>query len=315
MPVPTFEDIRLAHDRIRHHVHHTGVLTSSALNEMSLASLYFKCENFQKTGAFKFRGAMNAILSLSDDEARRGVATHSSGNHGAALALAARKRGISCTAVVPRNALRSKIEAMQAYGATVIFCEPDLKSREDGLKAVTDRTGAVFIHPYDNFYVICGQGTAAKELLEEVPGLDLLFVPVGGGGLLSGSLIAAKSLSPSLAVYGCEPAMADDACRSLKAGKIIPSVNPATMADGLLTSLSPLTFEIIRNHVKEILTVSEEEIVAAMKLVWQRMKIIVEASSAVALAAVMANKGLIRNKRAGIILTGGNVNLSNLPFG
>jgi threonine dehydratase len=312
--LPSFNDIQQAHERISGYIHRTPVLTSSGINEMTGITVYFKCENFQKAGAFKYRGATNAVLSLTDTEAAKGVATHSSGNHAAALALAARKRGIQCYVVMPRTAPKPKIEAVRHYGATITFCEPNLQSREETLKTIIEQTGAVMVHPYDNFRVICGQGTAAKELLEDEPGLEILLVPVGGGGLLSGSSLAAKSINPLIKVFGCEPANADDACRSFKSGKIVPSVNPNTIADGLLTSLSELTFTIIRKYVDDILTVPEESIILAMRLVWQRMKIIIEPSSAVAVAALIENRKILEGKRVGIILSGGNVDLTNLPF-
>jgi threonine dehydratase len=281
---------------------------------MLASTVFFKCENFQKTGAFKYRGATNAVLSISDLQASQGVATHSSGNHAAALALAARKRGINCYVAMPRTAPKVKIEAVIQYGAEITFCEPTLQSREDSLNAIIQKTGAAFIHPYNNFQVICGQGTAAREFLEEVPDLEVLLVPVGGGGLLSGTAVAAKAMNPAIRVFGCEPANADDAYRSFSTGKLVPSINPKTIADGLLTSLCDLTFQVILEKVETILTVSEETIVTAMQLIWSRMKIIIEPSSAVALAAVMENPELFRNKKAGIILSGGNVDLSNLPF-
>jgi threonine dehydratase len=313
-PVPVYKDIVQAHTRISGQIHHTPVLSSSGINEIAGLPIFFKCENFQKVGAFKYRGAVNAVLSLTDSEASKGVATHSSGNHAAALALAARNRGIKCYVVMPRTAPAPKIEAVRHYGAEITFCEPTLQSREDTLKIITDRTGSIVVHPYDNFRVICGQGTAAKELLEEVPDLDIIFAPVGGGGLLSGTAIASKSIKPDITVYGCEPANADDAFRSLKTGIIQPSVNPRTIADGLLTSLCELTFTIIRNNVDGIFTVTEESIVKAMELIWKRMKIIVEPSSAVTLAVILGNKNLFAGKRAGVILSGGNVDLKNLPF-
>ncbi|MBN1143435.1 MAG: pyridoxal-phosphate dependent enzyme [Bacteroidales bacterium] len=313
-PIPAFPDIRQAHERIAPHIHRTPVMTSSDLNELTGVSLFFKCENFQKVGAFKYRGATNAVLSLTDDEAKQGVATHSSGNHAAALALAARKRGIPCYVVMPETAPAPKIEAVKHYGAEITFCESTLKSREDTLSSIIEKTGAVVIHPYDNFRVICGQGTAAKELLEDISGMDCLFVPVGGGGLLSGSSISAKAMNPTIKVYGCEPLNADDACRSLKTGVLQPPLKPNTIADGLLTAMSELTFTIIKKNVDDIFTVSEDSIIKAMLLIWQRMKIIIEPSSAVAFAAVMENRDLIKGKRAGIILSGGNVDLLNLPF-
>jgi threonine dehydratase len=295
-------------------VHHTPVLTSESINAMLETELFFKCENFQKVGAFKYRGATNAVLSLSAEEALKGVATHSSGNHAAALALAARKRGIRCYVAMPRTAPPVKIEAVKGYGADITFCEPTLESREDTLAGIIRKTGAVFIHPFNYFPVICGQGTAAKEFLEEVPDLDMLLVPVGGGGILSGSAIAAKAMNPLIKVFGCEPLNADDACRSFHSGQIVPSFNPNTIADGLLTSLGPLTFEVIRQKVDDILTVSEESIILAMRMIWQRMKIISEASAAVTLAAVLENRGIFAGSKTGLILTGGNVDLMNLPF-
>jgi threonine dehydratase len=312
--IPTFQDIQLAHERIAAHIHRTPVLTSKNINSVTGADIFFKCENFQKVGAFKFRGATNAVLSLTENEASNGVATHSSGNHAAALSLAARNRGIACYVVMPRTAPKPKVEAVRHYGAEISFCEPTLKSREETLEVIAAKTGASVIHPYDNFLVISGQGTAAMELLEQSPGLDIIMAPVGGGGLLSGTALAAKSIHPHIKVYGCEPANADDAYRSFKSGKLMPSVNPRTIADGLLTSLSERTFSIIRRHVDDIFTVSEDAIVQAMFLVWQRMKIIIEPSSAVAVAALISNRGLFAGKRTGIILSGGNVDLLNLPF-
>jgi threonine dehydratase len=314
LSVPTFNDIRQAHLRITGHIHRTPVLTSAGIDSMLDASLFFKCENFQKAGAFKFRGATNAVLSLTEKESANGVATHSSGNHAAALALAAGTRGIACYVAMPHTAPKTKIEAVQHYGASITFCEPTLQSREDTLAEILLHTGATFIHPFNNSLVIAGQGTAAKEFLEDEPGLEVLLVPVGGGGLLSGSAIAAKSINPGIKVYGCEPENADDAFRSFRTGKLIPSVNPDTLADGLLTSLSDLTFEIIRSRVDDVLTVSEKSIVLAMRLIWQRMKIIIEPSSAVAVAVLLENKDRFSGKRVGIILSGGNVDLSNLPF-
>lgn len=312
--IPTFHDIQLAHQRIAAHIHRTPVLTSTSINAISGAQVFFKCENFQKVGAFKYRGATNAVLSLAENEASKGVATHSSGNHAAALALAARNRGIRSYVVMPRTAPRPKVEAVRHYGGEITFCEPTLQSREETLKGIVEQTGAYVVHPYDNFRVISGQGTAVLELLEQSPALDVVMAPVGGGGLLSGTALAAKSVNPLIKVIGCEPALADDACRSFKSGNLIPSVSPKTIADGLLTSLSERTFTIIRDRVDDILTVSEESIVRAMFLVWQRMKIIIEPSSAVPVAALLDNQGLFAGKRVGIILSGGNVDLFHLPF-
>jgi threonine dehydratase len=311
---PSYKDIQTAASRIAGMVHHTPVLTSSAINEMTGLEAFFKCENFQKVGAFKYRGATNAVLSLTAEQAARGVATHSSGNHAAALALAAKKKGIPCYVAMPENAPLVKIEAVKHYGAEITFCEPTLQSRENTLQEIIRRTGAVFIHPFDNFEVISGQGTAAKEFLEEVPALDILLVPVGGGGLLSGSSIAAKSIKPGIQVFGCEPSNADDAYRSFHSGKIHPSVKPNTVADGLLTSLSELTFSIIRENTDDIYTVSEASILYAMRLIWQRMKIIIEPSSAVPVAVMLEHKDQFAGKKVGIIISGGNCDLSNLPF-
>jgi threonine dehydratase len=308
------EDIRQAHKRISPFIHRTPVLTCRAINDMCGATLFFKCENFQKVGAFKIRGACNAVFSLSDGEARQGVATHSSGNHAAALALAARWRGIRAYVVMPENAPDVKRKAVAGYGGQIIFCEPTLQAREENLAEVVDRTGAAFVHPYNDDRVISGQGTAALELCEEVADLDVVMTPVGGGGLLSGTAIAVSSLSAKIDVIGAEPERADDAHRSFLAGRIIPVQNPDTVADGLRTSLGDLTFPVIRRYVKEIMTVSEEGIIEAMRLVWERMKIIIEPSAAVPLGALLIKGKDLSGKRVGIILTGGNVDLDRLPW-
>ena len=310
----TIDDIRQAADRIAGLVHRTPVLTCAALDAASGASLFFKCENFQKVGAFKMRGATNAVLSLTDEEAARGVATHSSGNHAQALALAAKLRGIPAHIVMPSNAPGVKRAAVEGYGAEIISCEPTLKAREETLAQVVARTGAAFIHPYDDDRIIAGQGTAALELLEEVPDLDVVMTPVGGGGLLSGSALATSAVAPGVRVIAAEPKGADDAARSLAAGMIIPSENPDTVADGLLTSLGRRNFPIIRKHVAAIWTVGDPEIIAAMKLIWERMKIIIEPSSAVCPAAVFEHAGEVAGLRIGIILSGGNVDLDRLPW-
>lgn len=311
---PLFQDIVAAHERIGKFIHKTPVLTSQSINTITGAKLYFKCENFQKVGAFKFRGATNAVLSLENENAKKGVATHSSGNHAAALALAARSARIKCYVVMPENAPRIKIEAVKGYGAEITFCEPTLEARESTLAKVVEQTGAVFIHPYDNLQVICGQGTAAKEFLEEIPELDIIMAPVGGGGLLSGTAITAKSINGNIQVIAGEPANADDAYRSFKSGTLISSVKPDTIADGLLTSLSELTFDIICSNVNDIITVSEISIISAMRMIWERMKIIIEPSSAVPVAAVYENPEQFHGKKTGIILSGGNVDLAKLPF-
>ena len=314
MHLPTYTDVETASDVIQRFAHHTPVLTSESINHITGAELYFKCENFQKGGAFKFRGAVNAVMSLSDEAAAQGVATHSSGNHGAALALAARKRGIAAHVVMPHNAPEIKKKAVAGYGAEIIFCTPTLEARESALAEVVARTGATEIHPYDNFAVIAGQGSAAKELLQEVGDLDLVLTPVGGGGLLAGTALSVYHLAPAAATIGCEPAGADDAYRSLIKGEIVPSTNPRTIADGLLTSLGRRNFAIIREKVDQIVTVSEESIIEAMRLVWERMKMVIEPSAAVPLGAILEEKTAVRNKKVGIIVSGGNLDLEQLPF-
>ncbi len=314
MKLPTFDDIRAAHERIRPYIHHTPVLSSKSINEIVGAELFFKCENLQKVGAFKFRGACNSVFSLTPEEAKNGVCTHSSGNHAAALALAARMRGIPAYIVMPENAPEIKKIAVAGYGAQITFCTPTLEARESTLKKVAAETGATEIHPYNYFNVICGQGTAAKELIEEIGHLDVVIAPVGGGGLLSGTAISTKALLPGAKVIAAEPAGADDAFRSYYSKTLQPSVSPKTIADGLLTSLGSLTFPIILNEVDQIVTVSEEGIVAAMRMIWERMKIIIEPSSAVPLAAILENKVDVKGQKVGIILSGGNVDLGKLPF-
>ncbi len=314
MQVPQAIDVCETHQRIKPYVHQTPVLTSQSINEILGCELFFKCENFQKVGAFKYRGATNAVLSLSAAQKSRGVATHSSGNHAAALALAAKLNGVKAHIVMPNNAPDIKKKAVAGYGADITFCEPALEAREATLKQIIGQTGATMVHPYNQWEVICGQGTAALELLERQESLDVVMTPVGGGGLLSGTAIYVKEQFPHVKVMAGEPIMADDAFRSFKSGKFCPVVNPATMADGLRTSLGSLTFQIIQNKVDDILVVQEESIRVAMRLVWERMKIIIEPSSAVPLAAIMENEKVFANKRIGIILSGGNVDLNNLPF-
>jgi threonine dehydratase len=310
----TIADIRAAAERIAPHVHRTPVLTSSAIDAVAGCRLLFKCENLQKVGAFKMRGAANAVLSLGDAVAARGVATHSSGNHAQALALAARLRGIPAHIVMPTSAPAVKRAAVAGYGAAIYDCEPTLAARESTLADVVARTGAEFIHPYNDERVMAGQGTAALELLTDHPDLDLVMTPVGGGGLLSGTAIATRALAPAAQVAAAEPAGADDAARSLATGRIIPSENPRTVCDGLLTSLGELTFAVIREHVSAIWTVDDPAVIAAMRLVWERMKIIIEPSSAVCLAAVLERPDTVRGRRVGIILSGGNVDLDRLPW-
>ena len=314
MNLPTFADIEKAHERIRFYIHHTPVMTSKSINEILGAELFFKCENLQKIGAFKFRGACNSVFSLSDEEAKNGVCTHSSGNHAAALALAARMRGIPAYIVMPENAPQIKKVAVAGYGAQITFCEPTQAARESTLANVARQTGATEIHPYNYFNVICGQGTAAKELIEETGNLDVVMAPVGGGGLLSGTALSTRALLPKARVIAAEPAGADDAFRSFYSRTLHPSVAPKTIADGLLTSLGSLTFPIVLENVDQIVTVSEDNIVAAMRMIWERMKIIIEPSSAVPLAAILENKAEVKGKKVGIILSGGNVDLGKLPF-
>lgn len=312
--IPAINNLTEAHKRIKAFIHKTPVLSSQSINEITGASLFFKCENLQKAGAFKFRGATNAVLLLSEEQKSKGVATHSSGNHAAALALAARNAGVKAYVVMPENAPEPKKKAVAGYGAKITFCEPTLEARETTLERVIQQTGAVFIHPYNNPHIIAGQGTAALELLDEIADLDIIMAPVGGGGLISGTAIAAKNMKPGIKALAAEPEMADDAFRSFKAGKLLPSVNPDTLADGLRTSLGSLTFKIIRENVDDILTVSEKSIIAAMRMIWERMKIIVEPSSAVPLAAVLEHPEIFNKKKTGIILSGGNVDLEKLPF-
>ena len=311
---PAIQDIHEAAERIRPWVHRTPVLTSTTLNSMCDADIFFKCENFQKGGAFKIRGAANAIFSLGEKEALKGVATHSSGNHAAALALAAGWRGIKAYVVMPENAPLVKKEAVAGYGAEITLCESTLQGRETALMQVVNRTGASFIHPYNDTRVISGQGTAALELCDSVPDLDGVIAPVGGGGLLSGTAIAVSAVAPETLIFGAEPENADDAYRSLRAGRIIPSENPDTIADGLRTSLGGLTFPIIQELVHHIMLVSEEDIRRAMRLIWERMKIVVEPSSAVPLGALLAHRQTLPGKKIGIILSGGNVDLSTLSW-
>jgi threonine dehydratase len=312
--VPTLQTIREAHERIGPFIHRTPVLSSTSLDGMAGANLFFKCENFQKIGAFKIRGGMNAVLSLPAEALRQGVATHSSGNHAQAIAYAAREVGTRAYIVMPRNAPEIKKKAVAGYGAEIILCEPTLQSREDTLREVVARTGAAFVHPFDDYRVIAGQATCAVELIEDVPGLEVVMAPVGGGGLLSGTALAVHYLSPGTRVIAGEPAGADDAYRSLRAGAIQTNATTQTIADGLLTSLGDKTFPLIRQYVKDIITVTDEEIVAAMRLIWERMKIIIEPSCAVPLAALLKEKDRFAGKKVGIILSGGNVDLGKLPF-
>ena len=314
MYYPSREQILASAGRIAFGIHRTPVLHSAYLDKAFDTSFYFKCENFQKAGAFKSRGAINAVFSLEEQQVSKGVATHSSGNHAQALARAAALRQVPAYIVMPENAPRVKIKAVKGYGGQITFCPPTLEARENTLKQIILKTGAVEIHPYDNLKVIEGQATAAMELLETEPDLDIILCPVGGGGLLSGTALSARYFSAKAKVIACEPAGADDAYRSFKSGKFVPSIHPNTIADGLLTSLGRLTFPIVREFVDDIVTVEEKNIVMAMRLIFERMKIVVEPSSAVPLAAVLEKKVDVAGKKTGIILSGGNVDLDHLPW-
>ncbi len=321
---PSPAEIAAAHARIAPRIHRTPVLTSASLDALAGARLYFKCENLQKTGSFKIRGATNAIFSLSDAEAARGIVTHSSGNHAAAVACAAGWRGVPAWIVMPRNAPAVKCRAVEAYGGKITFCEPKVSARTEAAARIQRETGAALIHPYDDDRIIAGQATAAKELLEEIPDLDAVLAPVSGGGLLSGTALGAKGLRAAVRVFGCEPERADDACRSLASGTLQGLEQSDTIADGLRASLAPRTFAILRRNVEGILLVSEEEIIAATRTVWERMKIIIEPSSAVAVAPLLKPGGVAALRlpargdgaapRIGVILSGGNVDLASLPF-
>jgi len=314
MKIPSAEGLEAARARLEPHVHRTPVLTSSTFDERTGARLFFKCENLQRAGAFKIRGALNVILSLSPEELERGVVTHSSGNHAQALALAARLRGARAVVVMPENAPRVKVAAVEGYGARVVFCEANIAARREAVDEILEREGMTFVHPYDDPRIVTGQATAALELFDEVPDLDRVVTPVGGGGLLGGTALAARYFSPRTAVIGAEPAGADDAARSKAAGHIIPSVDPKTLADGLLTSLGELTFALVDRHVERIVTVEDREIVAAMRLLWERMKLVVEPSGAVSTAVVLGDELDVEGQRVGIVISGGNVDLDRLPW-
>lgn len=307
---PCLADIQAAHARIVPYIHRTPVFRSRSIDELAGAELYCKCENLQRGGAFKIRGAVNAVLSLSPQEAACGVVTHSSGNHAAALALAARSRGIVAHIVVPENAPAVKLAAVKAYGGRVITCTPTMAAREEMAARIVAHTGATLIHPYNDYRVIAGQGTVALELMEQVEGLDMVLAPVSGGGLLSGTAIAAKGMRPQVQVIGCEPRNADDAYRSLRAGRIMTNDHPTTIADGLRAHLGDKTFPLLRELVDDIVLVNEEEIVHAMRLIFERMKLVVEPSGAVGLAAALCGRLNVQGKRVGIILSGGNVDMS-----
>jgi threonine dehydratase len=309
-------DVRAAAERIAGLAHRTPVATCATIDRLAGRRVFFKCEHLQKVGAFKFRGACNAVMRLSDEVAARGVATHSSGNHAQAVALAARMRGVAAHIVMPSDALAVKRRAVEGYGGRVIECEPTLEARDTTAEAVIAETGATFIHPYDHPDIIAGQGTSALELLDQVPKLDAIVVPVGGGGLISGICVAAKGIDPGIRIFAAEPLGADDAARSKAAGKLIPQTGPDTIADGLLTSMGELTWPIIRDYVERVVTVSEEEIVAAMRLAWERAKLLIEPSAAVAVAAVLSDtfRAIEGIDRVGVVLSGGNVDLDHLPW-
>jgi threonine dehydratase len=311
---PDFADIVTAANRLSGHVHRTAVYASRSFNDMVGAEVFFKCENLQRAGSFKVRGAMNAVFSLDEPTARRGIITHSSGNHAAAVALAARERGVPAHIVVSNNAPRAKIESVRRYGGQLTLSEPTLAAREEAARRLLDSTGGTFIHPFDDARVIAGQGTATFELLDQVADIDVVLAPVSGGGLLSGTAIAAHGVSSAITVYGCEPALADDAARSFATGTLEKNVSQATIADGLRASLSERTFGILRQHVNGIVTVSEDEIIHAMRLFWELFKLIIEPSCAVPVAALLAGRVDVAGRRVGVIITGGNVDLDALPW-
>lgn len=314
MHIPTYDEVEAAHARIAPHIHLTPVLTSEYFNALTGAELFFKCENFQKAGAFKVRGASNAVFGLPEDIAARGVATHSSGNHALSLSYAAGRRGIPCHVVMPCTAPQAKKDAVRGYGGIITECEPSTTSREAVFAEVQAATGAEFVHPYNDPRVIAGQATCSKELLRQVDGLDAVIAPIGGGGMVSGTCLTLSNIAPGIEIYAAEPEQADDACRSFKAGHIIADDAPVTVADGLKVPLKDLTWHFVRNHVTDILTASEQEIIDAMKLTWQRMKIVIEPSCAVPLATILKNREIFAGKRVGVIITGGNVDLDSLPW-
>ena len=314
MLIPTYDDVLAAHARIEPHIHRTPVLTSSYFNALTGAELFFKCENFQKAGAFKVRGASNAVFGLSDADAARGVATHSSGNHALSLSYAAGRRGIPCAVVMPRTAPQAKKDAVRGYGGTITECEPSTSSREEVFARVQAQTGADFVHPYNDPRVIAGQATCSRELMEQVDGLEQIIAPIGGGGMISGTCLTLSAIAPQVQIYAAEPEQADDALRSLRAGHIIADDAPNTVADGLKVPLKDLTWHFVKSRVTDILSASEQEIIDAMRLTWARMKIVIEPSCAVPLATILKNPEVFRGRRVGVIITGGNVDLDKLPW-
>jgi threonine dehydratase len=314
MQIPTFDDVLAAHARIEPYIHRTPVLTSSYFNDLTGAELFFKCENFQKAGAFKVRGACNAVFGLSDEMAARGVCTHSTGNHALSLSYAAGRRGIPCNVVMPRTAPQAKKDAVRGYGGVITECEPSTTSREAVFAEVQARTGGEFVHPYNDPRVIAGQATCSRELFEQVDDLDAIIAPIGGGGMISGTCLTVSSIAPGVDIYAAEPKNADDAFRSFKAGHIIADDAPETIADGLKVPLKDLTWHFVSRHVTDVFTATEEQIIDAMKLTWKRMKIVMEPSCAVPLATILANPDVFRGRRVGVIITGGNVDLDHLPW-
>jgi threonine dehydratase len=312
--IPDFDDVITAHERIKPYIHRTPILTSTFMNELTGAKLFFKCENFQKAGAFKVRGASNAVFGLSDEMAAKGVATHSSGNHALSLSYAAGRRGIPVTVVMPRTAPQAKKDAVIGYGGVIVECDPSTSSREETFARVVAETGAEFVHPYNDPRVIAGQATCSRELLEQVDNLDSIIAPIGGGGMISGTCLTVSNVAPGMKIYAAEPLNADDAARSFRAGHIIADDAPETIADGLKVPLKELTWHFVSNHVTDVLTATEEEIIDAMKLTWERMKIVIEPSCAVPLATIIKNRALFENKRVGVVITGGNVDLDSLPW-
>ncbi|EAU48045.1 beta-hydroxyaspartate dehydratase BhcB [Salipiger bermudensis] len=314
MIIPSYEDMLTAHERIKPHVRRTEVRRSAYLNELTGADLFFKCENFQEPGAFKVRGACNAVFGLDEAQSAKGVATHSSGNHASCLSYAAMRRGIPCNVVMPRTAPQAKKDTVRRYGGRITECEPSTSSREAAFAEVQAATGGDFVHPYNDPRVIAGQGTCSKEFIEQTDGLDMVVAPIGGGGMISGTCLTLATLAPECQVIAAEPEQADDAYRSFKAGHIIADDAPKTIADGLLVPLKDLTWHFVSNHVTEIYTASETEIIDAMKLVWKHLRVVMEPSSAVPMACVLKNPDAFRGKRVGIVLTGGNVDLDRLPW-
>ena len=310
----TLKDIVAAHDRIAPFIHRTPVLTNKSLNELSGAELYFKCENFQKAGSFKIRGATNTVELLNQDELDKGVATTSSGNHGAALSMAVSRRNGKTKVVMPHNTPKIKVKNVERNGGEVIWCEPDQTSREEVLKDLVAKTGATVVHPYNDERIVMGQGTAGKELIEDHPDLDAIVSPVSGGGLLSGTLLSAQGINPKIKVYGAEPLEADDTFLSLQKGEIVPNKTINTICDGLRAQIGTITFPIIQSYVEEVITLTEEEIIESMKMIWERMKIVVEPSCSITLAAVLKSRDRFAGKKVGLIISGGNVDLERLPW-